>query len=100
MAELKRRAFLKLAGLAVFSPSLLKSKGPTKGLTNPVDIFQDMTHCPEFPMLREMRIFCAAPMIEGGYILINKRFYGPPEFIHLNNKSAPRKRVQREIHKR
>ena len=62
MAKLKRRAFLKMAALAVVAPSLFKSKGLTPGLTNPVDIFMDLTGCPDSPFLQEMREYLDMPM--------------------------------------
>jgi len=65
MAKMKRRAFLKLAGLAVVSPSLLKSKGLTPGLTNPVDIFQDITDVPGSPKLGGMIDYCEEVIVAG-----------------------------------
>ena len=68
MSKIKRRAFLKMAGVAVFSPSLIEKKGLTPGLTNPVDIFQDITGCPDFPKLKAMRRFCEEPVIFKGIL--------------------------------
>lgn len=62
MDKIKRREFMKLAGIAVFSPSLLKSKELTPGLTNPVDIFQDITGIPDSPFLDGMRKYCNEPI--------------------------------------
>lgn len=65
MDKIKRRDFLKLVGwMAVYSPSLLKSKGLTPGLTHPVDIFQDITGIPDSPFLDEMREYCDEPVLE------------------------------------
>jgi len=62
---IKRRAFLKMAGLAVVSPSLLESKELTPGMTNPVDIFMELTGGPISPMLMESRDYCDEVIVAG-----------------------------------
>lgn len=65
MEKIKRRAFLKMMGLAVVSPSLLESKELTPGLTNPVDIFQELTGGPVSPMLMEKKGYCDEVIVAG-----------------------------------
>jgi hypothetical protein len=60
MNNLKRRDFLKLAGIAAIAPTALLKAEP-KALTHPVDILLDLG-MPDGKLMREMREYCDEPV--------------------------------------